>query len=158
MKDVSIIALMGRLVLSMGVVILLMWVAARVMRQRGIGGATPLPGDRSGGGRRRRGHAIRIEVLARQPLGRTASVAVVMAGGRALVLGVTETQVTLLAEADTEAMAREAAGGGSGGSGTGGGSDVVEGAMTAPLGQGSSLSGNPWKSVLEQLRERTVRR
>lgn len=53
---------------------------------------------RSGAGRGR------VHVLARQALSRTSSVAVVQVGETALVLGVTEQQVTLLTETELEAV------------------------------------------------------
>ncbi|GAB2693835.1 FliO/MopB family protein [Thalassiella azotivora] len=46
----------------------------------------------------------RVQLLARQQLSRSGSVAVVQVGGRALVLGVTEQQVTLLTETDLDAV------------------------------------------------------
>src|SRR3954447_18893580 len=87
----QLVALLGRFVLAMGVVLGLMVLAGKVARNRGLVGG------------RRNGRAT-IEVLARQPFGKSASVAVVMAAGRALVLGVTDTSVTVLAEADPEAI------------------------------------------------------
>src|SRR5205823_12127035 len=86
--SVSMIALLGRLIFAMGVVFGVMVLAAKVARNRGIGGMG------------RRGPGVAIEVLARQPFGKNASVAIVRAGGRALVLGVTDSSVTVLAEAD----------------------------------------------------------
>ena len=87
MEDVSLLALLGRLAVSLGVVFALMAVAGKVLRRRGLGtrGTTA---------------TSRIEVLARQGLGRTSSVQLVRVGGRTLVLGVTETNVTVLGEAD----------------------------------------------------------
>jgi hypothetical protein len=46
----------------------------------------------------------RLEVLARQPLGKTASVAVVRVAGRTLLIGVTDTAVQLLSEVDAAAF------------------------------------------------------
>ncbi len=46
----------------------------------------------------------RLEVLARQPLGKTASVAVVRVAGRTLLVGVTDTAVQLLSEVDSSAF------------------------------------------------------
>ena len=76
-----------RIVFSLTVVLLLMWGLARLARR-------PLSG-RGGGA---------LSVLARQPLTRGASVAVVRVGERAYVLGVTDQNVTLLAEAEPEAI------------------------------------------------------
>ena len=87
MEDVSVVALLGRLAVSLGVVFALMALAGRVLRRRGLG-------------TKGTGATSRIEVLARQGLGRTASVQLVRIGGKTLVLGVTETQVSVLGEAD----------------------------------------------------------
>jgi flagellar protein FliO/FliZ len=57
------------------------------------------------GGRRSSGSAAAVEVLARQSLTRASSLTVVRIGERALVLGVTEQQVTLLSEADVASLA-----------------------------------------------------
>src|SRR5689334_9533643 len=82
------LGLIGRLVMAMGVVLCVMALAAKLARNRNLGGI------------RRGGHTATIEVLARQGFGKNASVAVVMAAGKALVLGVTDHTVTVLAEAD----------------------------------------------------------
>ena len=87
MEDVSVVALLGRLAVSLGVVFALMALAGKVLRRRGLG-------------TRGTGATSRIEVLARQGLGRTASVQLVRIGGRTLVLGVTESSVSILSEAD----------------------------------------------------------
>ena len=81
--------------------------------------------------------------LARQPFGKTASIAVIRAAGKALVLGVTDTSVTVLAEADPDALDVDLTG--------------SEAQWTAPPG-GGTRPGQPWKTLLEQLRERTIRR
>ena len=87
MEDVSVVALLGRLAVSLGVVFALMAVAGKLLRRRGLGtrGTTA---------------TSRIEVLARQGLGRASSVQLVRVAGRTLVLGVTESNVTVLGEAD----------------------------------------------------------
>jgi flagellar protein FliO/FliZ len=69
--------------LALAVVLGLMWLLTRLVRR-------PLGGRGAGA----------TSVLARQPLTRGASVAVVRVGRQAFVLGVTEQSVTLLAEAD----------------------------------------------------------
>lgn len=81
------LALGLRVALSLAAVLLLMWVAARLLRGHG--------GGRSAGV---------VEVVARQQLGRGTSVAVVRVVDRALVLGVTETGVSLLSDADLAAV------------------------------------------------------
>ncbi len=60
------------------------------------------------GGARRRGRSVGgVSVLARQSLSRTGSIAVVQVGDRALVLGVTEQNVTLLTETELSALEAE---------------------------------------------------
>ena len=76
-----------RIVFSLLVVLTLMWGVTKLARR-------PL-GVRRGG---------LIDVLGRQQLSRGASVAVVRVADRAMVLGVTDGQVTLLAETDLAAV------------------------------------------------------
>jgi flagellar protein FliO/FliZ len=128
----SLIGLFGRLILAMGVVFGLMVVAAKVAKNRGFAGA----GGRKGG-------RATIEVLARQQFGKSASIAVIRAAGKALVLGVTDMSVTVLAEADPDALDIDLTG--------------PEAQWTEPSG-GDTRPSQPWKTLLEQLRERTIRR
>jgi len=86
-EDLSVVALLARLAVSMAVVLTLLGVAAKVLRKRGLGSTGGSP-------------ATRIEVLARQGLGRTSSVQLVRVAGRTLVLGVTDTSVQLLGEGE----------------------------------------------------------
>jgi flagellar protein FliO/FliZ len=76
-----------RLVLSLALVGVALWFAARVARKRGIG---------QGGGL--------IEVVARQRMGRSSSVSLIRVADVVLVVGATDEQVTLLAEVDGEAV------------------------------------------------------
>jgi flagellar protein FliO/FliZ len=127
-----------RVSLALGLVLGLLWVAARLMR------------GRTGG---RAGHAV--EVLARAPLGRGASVTVLRVGEQALVLGVTEhgiaqlgpriTDLTQLQEqrATSALPAPRRAG--------------ARADAQSPL-AGSLLSPATWQKTVEALRERTVRR
>jgi flagellar protein FliO/FliZ len=85
MPDTSFVALLLRLAVSLGVVLLLMWGAARLM------GRGPRAGGRRTGG---------VEMLARQTLGRRSSVAVLRVGSKAFLVGVTDTSVSVLAEVD----------------------------------------------------------
>ena len=108
------------------------------------------------------GHGGRgvLDVLARQPLGRTASVAVVRVADRAYVLGVTEDNITLLDDTDLAAM-----------------TEIIAAARPAPRRprladqkaavsadpgssplQGSILSPAAWRQGIEAVRERTARR
>jgi flagellar protein FliO/FliZ len=81
-----VIELTVRIVFSLLIVLGLMWGMARLVRR-------PL-GTRKGG---------LIDVLGRQQLSRGASVAVVRVADKAMVLGVTDAQVTLLTETDLAA-------------------------------------------------------
>jgi flagellar protein FliO/FliZ len=76
-----------RIVFSLLVVVALMWGLAKLARK-------PL-GLRKGG---------MIDVLGRQQLSRGAAVAVVRVADRAMVLGITDGQVTLLTEADLDTL------------------------------------------------------
>jgi flagellar biosynthetic protein FliO len=135
--DTSLLALLVRVVVSLGVVLAVMAGAAAVLRRSGVVGTAPA-GRR---GMRRRG--VPVEVIARHGLSRTSSLAVVRLGGRALVLGVTEHQVTLLTEVDPAEL------------------DAPPGpddTFVGPAGPGMGAGALPWKVAFEQLRERTVRR
>jgi flagellar protein FliO/FliZ len=129
--DGSVVALFARLLVSLGVVLALMWVVGRVLRARGMGGMAK-PG-------------AAIEVVARQAVGRTASIAVVRAAGKALIVSINENQISLLAEADPAALAAAPITG-------------PEAHWTAPQGGASLHPGSPRKTLLELARERTVRR
>ena len=130
MEDVSIVSLLGRLAVSLAVVFGLMALAARALKKRGLGSSGSTPGSR-------------IEVLARQALGRTSSVQLVRVAGRTLVLGVTEQQVQVLGEADPLLLEVEQAL-----------LPVVSPSLTA--GQAPRVPG--WGPLLEHLKDRTARR
>jgi flagellar protein FliO/FliZ len=85
---------MLRLVFSLGLVLALMALAGRALRNRqmGIG-----PGPR-------RSAAAKIEVLGRQTLGRNVGVAVVRVADRAMLVGVTEGSVQLLTDLPMESF------------------------------------------------------
>src|SRR5438309_11920603 len=91
--DTSLVVLLVRVVVSLGVVLAVMAGAAAVLRRSGVAG-TAVSGRR--GARRK----AAVEVIARHGLSRGATITVVRLGGRALVLGVTEHQVSLLTEID----------------------------------------------------------
>ena len=134
MGDVSLLSLFARLLVSMALVLLVMALAGRALRKKA------LPGMRG------RNRVTPIEVLARQGLGRTASVAMVRAGGKVLLLGVTETNVNILGEADDLGIADEEPA-------------VASGAhWTALPGDGPTRPSWTWKAMLDAARERTVRR
>jgi flagellar biosynthetic protein FliO len=87
-EDVSMVALLARLAISLAVVFGLMVLAGRLLRRRGLS-----PGSA--------GKATsRIDVIARQGLSRSSSVQVVRVGGRTLILGVTDAAISVLAESD----------------------------------------------------------
>ncbi|MGY1639146.1 FliO/MopB family protein [Geodermatophilus sp. SYSU D00742] len=124
-----------RLVLSLAFVGGVLWFAARLAKKRGLGQGNGL-----------------IEVVARQRMGRASSVNVVRIAGRVLVVGATEEQITLLAEVDgdtvEEAIAERQA---------------LVAARPLPASSTGALSGSVfdrggWTTLVQQLRERTVRR
>jgi flagellar biosynthetic protein FliO len=134
MSNASTFELFARLAFSLAIVIGLMWLAARVMRRRGFGGA---PG--------RSARKVDLELIARQPVGRNASIAVIRTGSQALVVGITEQHITKLAETDFEEVVLEDA--------TAQWTEQSQGAPKPGVGPGST-----WKTMLEQMRERTTRR
>ena len=128
------LALMVRMCLSLGLVLALMFGATAVLKRRGFAGFAP-------GAARRNPAVTYVEVLARKSLGRNASVAVVRAGSRAMVVGVTEANVTLLGDADLEELELE----------------ELEAPGTG-LPRAANGARTPWKMMLESLQDRTVRR
>ncbi|MFI5840598.1 FliO/MopB family protein [Catenuloplanes sp. NPDC051500] len=88
------IELVLRIVFSLAIVFGLMWVLARVVKK-------PLTGRHSGAA---------LDVLSRTQLSRGTSVALIRVVDRALIVGVTESQVTLLGETDLGAVERQLAG------------------------------------------------
>ena len=129
MASASTLLLFGRLILSLAVVIGLMWIAANVLRKRGFTGVAG----------RRATRGPQIELVARRPLGRNSSIAVVRVGGHALVVGVTEHQVTNLGEIELEEV------------------DLIED-NTWTVSSGANGPATAWKTMLEQMRSRTARR
>jgi flagellar protein FliO/FliZ len=128
MSTTSTLALFARLLVSLSVVIGLMWFAARVVRRRGFGSPARRPG-------------VNIDVIARRTLGRNASIAIVRAGDQGMIVGVTEQNITKLADADLDQI------------------DLMNGESqwtAAP--QGPDGPTPSWKAMLDQLRDRTVRR
>jgi flagellar protein FliO/FliZ len=81
------VEMIGRLLISLAFVLGLMWLIARRVKR---------------GGKRGRNGKL-IELLSRQQLSRSASVAVVRVADQALIIGVTDGQVTVLGETDLEA-------------------------------------------------------
>jgi flagellar protein FliO/FliZ len=123
-EDLSVLGMLSRLLVSLVVVFGLMALAGRVVRRRGLAGSGSAA-------------TSRIEVLARQGLGRTSSVQLVRVAGRTLVLGVTEQSVQVLGEADPLLLAAEQA-------------------LVPEVQQTRQTPG--WGPLLEALKERTARR
>lgn len=124
MEDVSVLSLLGRLVFSLAVVLVLMFLVARVMRNRTMPGVGRLGARRD-----------LLQVVARQTLTRTASIAVVHAADRALVVGITDHGVSVLAELDVSALEPD-----------------------EPDGESPVTGGPTWQGFLDLLRDRSVRR
>ena len=125
-----------RIGFSLLIVLGLLWVLAKVARR-------PLAG---------RGGAF-LAVLARQQISRGASVAVIRVVDRALIVGVTDGQVSLLGEADLAAItSAEPA--------PGARREAVALDTPAPAGRldGSALSPQTWAQAVRLLRDRTARR
>jgi flagellar protein FliO/FliZ len=136
-----------RLILSLGFIAVVLLVAARMAKKRGMG----------------QGNGV-IEIVARQRMGRTSTVNVVRIADVVLVVGATEEQVTLLAEVDAETV--EAALNQRRGPARFGGetSEHEDGSPAlVPRRSSGALAGsvfdrNGWGTFVHQLRERTVRR
>ena len=138
-----------RLVLCLAFVGGVLLFASRVAQKRGIGGATGV-----------------IEVVARQRMGRASSVSVLRVAGRVLVVGATEEQVTLLAEVDDDelqtALATAVPAPRTAGDLETGEMPLTRPALPPRAGSGalagSVLDRGTWTSVVQELRDRTVRR
>jgi flagellar protein FliO/FliZ len=152
------VAMIGRLLVSLAAVLGVMWLLARRLRKGGRAKDTRL-----------------IDVLGRQQLSRNAAVAVVRVGEQALVIGVTDAQVSVLGETDLGAAQAMVAASTStpvkrtaptvrttgavpaGRHATPAADDA--GAPPAPRSPltGSALSPHTWKQAVESLRELTSR-
>jgi flagellar protein FliO/FliZ len=121
----STIGMLARLVVSLGIVLALMAGAAALLRRSGAGGGIS----------KRRG--LPIEVVSRHAIGRRSSVALVRAGGKGLVLGVTDHTITVLAETDPD--------------------ELVPPTPEQPARTPAAATA-PWTALIETVRERTVRR
>lgn len=132
MPETSVLELALRLIFSLGVVLAIMAGAAMVLkRTKGFGGAM------------RRQHS-RLDVVARQPLGKNASLAIVHTGGRELVLGVTGQSISLLVDRDAPDTPEDDPSDPT----TTPGTAIVSGFAALPA----------WKNLLDTMRDRTVRR
>jgi flagellar protein FliO/FliZ len=137
--DSSVFSLLARLVISLAIVIGLMMVLAGVLKRRGI----VVAGPKSTG---RTPVAAEIEILGRKGLGRNAQVAIVRAAGCTLVLGITEQHITVLGEGEVlEPPAPDT-------------NDTIGTQRTGFLGAATGGTTTAWTTMLEGMRERTVRR
>jgi flagellar protein FliO/FliZ len=125
-----------QIVFSLAVVFGLMWLLAKLAKR-------PLTAGRGGA----------LSVVARQQLTRTASVAVVRVADRALIVGVTENQVSLLGETELATVAEPTAPAEHRDAVALPGQEPPRGALA-----GSALSPRTWSSAVNFLRERTTRR
>lgn len=147
--------MVGRLLVSLAAVLGLMWVLVRRVKRPGKSKSKQL-----------------IDVLSRQHLGRNSSVAVVRVMDQALILGLTETQMSVLGETDLDAvMARLEAAAPvraprpqrpTAGALTPAGSVAavpIDGLAERPAGRlaGSALSPAMWRQTIESLRDMTAR-
>jgi flagellar protein FliO/FliZ len=142
--DLAVTAL--RVAASLAGVLGLVWLLARGARRRGLGGSL----DTS-----------RFTVVGRHSLGRNAGVTVVRIGDEALVLGVTEQSVQLLARTPLSAVtaaAREAAAPAEVRTPVAVGLADAPAPSVRPALAGSALSPATWSTALDALRERTTRR
>jgi len=138
--------LLLRVVVSLGLVLAVLWFAAKGLRSS----------------QRRSRAGVDVDVLTRQPLAQKSSLAVVRLGDRALVLGVTESRVELLHEtalADVLVPDQPASAAASPVHlpTSAGASAVRLPASRGPL-AGSALSPQTWSRAVQVLREMTVRR
>jgi flagellar protein FliO/FliZ len=132
-----------RLVLCLAFVGGVLLFASRVAQKRGLGGTTGV-----------------IEVVARQRMGRASSVSVLRVAGRVLVVGSTEEQVTLLAEVEDDELATAlAAATPTRGPAADGETPASRSALPGSgVLAGSVLDRGTWTTVVQELRDRTVRR
>ena len=92
---VSVFSLLARLVISLFVVLMVLWVLAQIVRRKGLPGS----GSRGHGRVARR----QVDVLARQSLGKGQTLVTVRLDDRILLLGVTAQSITTLSELDPAA-------------------------------------------------------
>jgi flagellar protein FliO/FliZ len=134
-----------RLVLSLGFIAAVLVFASRLAKKRGLGQGNGL-----------------IEVVARQRMGRASTVSVLRVAGRVLVVGSTDEQVTLLAEMEEdEVQTALAAAPRPASDGMAGAGPVTRPALAVQSSgrlAGSVLDRGAWTSLVQDLRDRTVRR
>jgi flagellar protein FliO/FliZ len=91
---VSVFSLLGRLLISLFVVLMVLWVLAQIVRRKGM------PGSRGQGGRAAR---RQVDVVARQSIGKGQTLVTVRLDDRIVLLGVTAQSITTLSELDPAA-------------------------------------------------------
>ena len=135
MIDGPVLGTLIRLVVSLATVLTLMVFLARYLRHRQLGTGV--------GGAQRRKKALALEVVTRQGLSRGSSLAVIRVSGQLLLLGVTESTVSVLRELeDVDELELELP------------HDIQDSSPAALRPSGRDFAG----SVVETLRQRTVRR
>lgn len=100
-SSMSLTSLLPRLFISMAVVITIMWIAARVLKNRQIPGSGILRASSAK-------QTPILQVVARQGMGAKTSVAIVRAGNKELVVGITENNISLLTELNAIDVTAEA--------------------------------------------------
>jgi flagellar biogenesis protein FliO len=138
-QNVSASSLLVQMVVALVVIVVLIKLASKFVQGRG--GRTPGHGPRPHG----------VAVVGRQSLGKGVQVAMVAAGRQTYLLGVTQRQVTLLGQVETEDSApagRDAD--------DQGGLQLLRGGDRPAASADEALP--VWKSAIEQMRVRTVRR
>src|SRR3984957_877312 len=91
---VSVFSLLGRLLISLFIVLMVLWVLAQILRKKGM------PGSRGAGGR---GSRRQVDVLARQSIGKGQTLVTVRLDDRIVLLGVTAQNISTLSELDPAA-------------------------------------------------------
>ncbi|MCU0271814.1 MAG: flagellar biosynthetic protein FliO [Acidimicrobiales bacterium] len=160
MGDPSLFSALVRVAIVMALLFGTLRVIGRITGRRAPGGGRGVVRRNLGGGA---GARRLVEVLDRQNLGKTTSIALVRIGDRRIALGVTEQRIDVLLQLDPELEAPdddhdEVI-------------DVID-LTTSSLGELSSLGdlstpaaarmravtpARPWKDLIEDLRERTIR-
>ena len=129
----------------------LLFVTLRVVGKLYNGGGAKIMGGRHDG-------AV-IQVIGRQSIGRNADVTVVTLGDRTLVLGVTEHNVSMVAELDPEEMlTREVIEIAPAALASAASAPLATAPLALPARTQAPASVPSWRDLLESMRERTVRR
>jgi len=133
--------LLGRVTISLVVVVLLAVIVARLARRAGV-----------------RGPGVGLRVVDRVGLTREASLAVVEVGGSALLLGVTAQSVSVLSTLDAAVLTESQAPTPEPSTPSASSTPSVARAQVARRGSGAVLDPRTWRQGLEALRDVTARR